>query len=155
MKKHFFPFVLLGVSFASQAQSNTVTAGGDASGSGGSVSYTIGQIDYMHAEGSGGSYNQGVQQPYEFYQNAGIGENDLLVTQVYPNPTFESIVLKLSDSAGDANFYLTDSRGRLVREGHADAGSTVIPMADLSAGEYLLTVHNTTLKSQTIKIIKH
>jgi hypothetical protein len=36
-------------------QKNTVAAGGDASGSGGSLSYSIGQIDYKILSGSGGA----------------------------------------------------------------------------------------------------
>jgi hypothetical protein len=37
------------------AQNNTVSSGGVASGSGGSSTYSIGQLDYMPASGSGGS----------------------------------------------------------------------------------------------------
>jgi len=47
------------------AQQNTIAAGGLATGSGGTASYSIGQIDYITATGSGGTASQGVQQPYK------------------------------------------------------------------------------------------
>ena len=46
------------------AQQNSVSAGGDVSGSGGTVSFSVGQIDYLSITGAGGSVAQGVQQPY-------------------------------------------------------------------------------------------
>jgi hypothetical protein len=41
-------------------------AGGEATGSGGSVSYSVGQVVYTTNTGINGSVAQGVQQPYEF-----------------------------------------------------------------------------------------
>ena len=51
--------------FGLQAQQVVTTSGGNASGSGGSVSYTVGQIVYTTNTDSNGSVAQGVQQPYE------------------------------------------------------------------------------------------
>ncbi|HRH68316.1 MAG TPA: hypothetical protein PLB89_02300 [Flavobacteriales bacterium] len=51
--------VLIG--HTSIAQRNTVSAGGEAMGSGGTVSFSVGQLDYITASGSGGSAQQGVQ----------------------------------------------------------------------------------------------
>lgn len=55
-------FVLLNKDYAN-AQSNTVTAGGSAVGTGGSVSFSVGEIAYT-TNSSGGLIIQGVQQPY-------------------------------------------------------------------------------------------
>lgn len=46
------------------AQNNTVAAGGNASGVGGSVSYTVGEIGTFNYSGTGGIVISGVQQPY-------------------------------------------------------------------------------------------
>lgn len=55
-----------GISLLSmQAQETTLTAGGEATGSGGSVSYSIGQLFYMTKTGTTGSVSEGVQQPIE------------------------------------------------------------------------------------------
>ncbi|MEI6575394.1 MAG: T9SS type A sorting domain-containing protein [Bacteroidota bacterium] len=45
------------------AQQGFVATGGDASGAGGGVSYSFGQVDYLSAAGTGGSVNQGLQHP--------------------------------------------------------------------------------------------
>ena len=50
-----------------QAQQTNASAGGNATGSGGTVSYTIGQQEYSSFSSVGGSVNQGVQQPQEFF----------------------------------------------------------------------------------------
>jgi hypothetical protein len=66
MKKVLFllGFCLLGWGTTGlMAQQGFVATGGDATGAGGSVSYSIGQVDYLSAEGSGGFINQGLQHP--------------------------------------------------------------------------------------------
>lgn len=46
------------------AQQATLSAGGDATGAGGSVSFSVGQVAYQHVSDVGGSVNEGVQQPF-------------------------------------------------------------------------------------------
>ena len=59
-------FFLLGFCIAIvQGQQTIPATGGNASGSGGSVSYTVGQILNSSISGSNGTVVQGVQQPYE------------------------------------------------------------------------------------------
>ena len=50
-----------------QAQQTTDCAGGNASGIGGSVSYSIGQIFYQYDSDNAGNISQGVQHAYEVY----------------------------------------------------------------------------------------
>ena len=58
--------LLLGIGLTVLQAQNTIPAsGGNATGTGGSVSYTVGQIVYTKSAGSNGSSAQGVQQPYE------------------------------------------------------------------------------------------
>jgi hypothetical protein len=47
------------------AQEAIPAGGGNASGSGGSASYSVGQVVYTTNTGTNGSAAQGVQQPYE------------------------------------------------------------------------------------------
>ena len=47
MKKILYILMLLFIAVISKAQQTTATVGGDASGNGGSASYTIGQQDYI------------------------------------------------------------------------------------------------------------
>ena len=48
-----------------QAQESVNATGGNAQGSGGSVSYSVGQLFYLIITGETGSVSEGVQQPYE------------------------------------------------------------------------------------------
>ena len=49
-----------------QAQEAVLASGGDTSGSGGSISYSVGQVVYTTNTGTSGySVAEGVQQPYE------------------------------------------------------------------------------------------
>ena len=55
--------LLLGFGLTAQAQQATTATGGDATGSGGSAAYSVGQIVYTTHTGTTGSVAQGVQQP--------------------------------------------------------------------------------------------
>ncbi|MBC8173028.1 MAG: hypothetical protein H7X71_03895, partial [Chitinophagales bacterium] len=48
------------------AQEGSSAAGGDGAGSGGTISYTVGQTNYITLAGAGGTAMEGVQQPFEF-----------------------------------------------------------------------------------------
>ncbi len=49
------------------SQEAVTATGGEASGSNGTVSYTVGQVGYSVKTGGGGSVLEGVQQPYEIF----------------------------------------------------------------------------------------
>src|SRR5665648_315019 len=72
-----------------QGQETISATGGNATGSGGSVSYTIGQVTYHNLSGSNGTVAQGVQQPYEIsVVTAIINTREItLECTIYPNPT--------------------------------------------------------------------
>ena len=59
-----FTFFSLLATLELSAQENTVASGGKATGSGGTVSYSVGQVVYTTNAGTNGSLSQGVQQPY-------------------------------------------------------------------------------------------
>lgn len=88
------------------AQETPIASGGDATGSGGTVSYAVGQIVYATDTATTGSVAKGVQQPFEISVVTGINELGItLGVSVYPNPTttflhlqIESEKLKLSAS---------------------------------------------------------
>ena len=58
-------FLLLGIIGGLHAQESPTAAGGEATGTGGTSSYSVGQVVYTTATGTNGSLAQGVQQPYE------------------------------------------------------------------------------------------
>lgn len=147
------------------AQEVITTAGGEGSGTGGSVSYSVGQFVYRVHPGTSGSLTEGVQQPYEISVVTGINEDDgidLLVT-AYPNPVNDFLVLRIDASAlisyGQISYRLYDLQGKLIMDENIVGDITPVPMNYLAPGIYLLKVfesyatkHQRDIK--TFKIIK-
>lgn len=139
------------------SQRDVVASGGQASGSGGSVSYSIGQIDYITSTGSGGTVTQGVQQPYEIFVISGIEEKNISVSvSAYPNPTTDFITLDVSKpEIKNSNYILYDVNGRIIKEGIVTQKSTSIEINDLQASVYFLEVKINNEKVKQFKIVKN
>ncbi len=140
-----------------QAQNNSVTAGGDASGSGGSISYSIGQVDYIQATGSGGTANQGVQQPIEIYV---LGNDEFsnieLSAVIFPNPTSNYVTLSINDMyTNELSFTVVDVNGRKIVSEQIRSAQTIVPFEHLQASMYLLSVMDGNSLLKTFKIIKN
>jgi hypothetical protein len=138
------------------AQSNVLTAGGDASSAAGSVSYSIGQVDYTSAGSAAGFLSQGVQQPYELFAVGVLNYSDAWLSAVcFPNPTRFSVVLALSEMPEPGTrIELFDEAGRLISSDALTSVRTHIPMESLSAGTYFLLLHKHLGLQQTFRIIK-
>ena len=139
------------------AQNAIVTTGGTSAGAGGSVSYSVGQVAYSTASGSNGSANQGVQQPYEFY-SVGLTDHPAINLQlvVYPNPTLSEVTLSITDfNSANLFYYLYDDNGKLLSSQIIKSDKTIIPMARLSAGSYLLKVIDGASELRNFQVIKH
>jgi Secretion system C-terminal sorting domain len=139
-----------------QAQQSINSSGGNGTGTGGSFSYTVGQIDYVAATGTNGFISQGVQQPFEFFT---LGNNDyptiLLQSVVYPNPTTENINLTISSySLENLEFELYDISGKTILNQKITTNETKISMGNLSSGNYFIVVNENNKKLKTFKIIK-
>ena len=92
----------LGLSSAScNAQSNVITSGANGNGAAGSVSFTIGQLDYINANSTAGDINQGVQQPFEIYKVTGLDDMQSagLDIQISPNPSFGAMTLLINGAS--------------------------------------------------------
>lgn len=139
------------------AQQATVTSGGNATGTNGTSSYSIGQVIYSSASGTNGYVNQGVQQPFEIFTlgNDAFPEIQLLMT-VYPNPTTEFVNLKIENhSLEDLQFQLLDLNGRQIQFKKIATSETQISMGNLSKAIYLLNVFEDNKVVKTFKIIKN
>ena len=151
---YVFCSLLLSVS-TGFSQSNTLVAGGDATGTGGSVSYSVGQVSYVTVAGSTGILTEGVQQPVELYP-IGIRENDKpLPFVLFPNPAGDFITVDVSGtSAYPLTCRIFDMNGKLVSQQDLYTCQTCISLAGLPAHTYLLKV-SSLHHSQTFKLIKH
>ena len=140
------------------AQQAISTAGGEDTGAGGTVSYTIGQVNYTTNTESEGTVSQGVQQPYEIMVISSsediYGIN--LELSVYPNPTSEYLKLKVVNyTNGNLTYQLYDVNGKLLENKEIDGVVTNIQMNMLVPSIYYLKVSANNIEVKTFKIIKN
>jgi len=156
--------ILLGlVQTGLKAQDATTATGGVAKGSGGSVSYSVGQTGYTTHTSSAGTVAQGVQQPYEISVLSGINEAKAVTLNcvVYPNPTTDHLQLKVVDFKIEGlSYQLFDTRGRQIANRKVIGSETTISMKGLAVGTYFLKVINSQdgapqQEIKTFKIIKN
>jgi hypothetical protein len=132
--------------------------GGDASGTGGTVSYSAGQVFYTDARGSSGSIAPGVQQPYEISVVTAIEhtEDISLVIEAFPNPTNSILLLKISGNRTEPMSYqLFDLFGKLLQCERIADTATPINMSNLARASYLLRVISDKKEIKIFKIIKN
>ena len=131
-------------------------SGGDATGSGGSVAYSVGQIVYTTSTGTTGSVAQGVEQAYEIY-SVGIKETTLNISlSVFPNPTSDFLTLKVEDYNNETlSFELLDEQGKLILSEQITNQETQVAMSTLARGSYFINIVQTNKQIQTFKIIKN
>lgn len=156
--KHFILFsVLVFSSTKTQAQQNTVASGGDASGAGGNISYSLGQIDFSSSSGSGGNLSEGVQQPYVISITTGIDHPEVqLELLVYPNPTLGNIQLFIDQpDLAEMQVELTDLQGKIIQRTIILTNTTNIEMESLNAGVYFVKVLQNNREIKTFKVIKN
>tara|TARA_B110000037_G_C16889237_1_gene411449 strand:- start:56 stop:532 length:477 start_codon:yes stop_codon:yes gene_type:complete len=147
-------FLLLGLG-GLQAQESPTAAGSEATGTGGTASYSVGQVVYTTATGTNGSVAQGVQQPYEISTTVGINETSInLELSVYPNPTTDYLTLKVDDNS-NLNYQVYDLQGKVIENKKVTANNTTISMEALPKAIYFLNVTKNNRIVKTFKIIKN
>jgi hypothetical protein len=151
-------FFLLGFCIAIvQGQQTIPATGGNASGSGGSVSYTVGQILSSTISGSNGTVIQGVQQPYEISVVTAIrnSEDINLKCSVYPNPTegITKLVFECPDYE-NMRFRLFDINGMLLQDKKVESNETEISLENYPSSVYFLKVVKNNLEVKVFKIVK-
>lgn len=157
MKKSIFASVFLLVTSILCAQNASISSGGDASGVGGTTSYSVGQVIYTTNSGVNGSVAQGVQQPYEISVITEINQTQKinLNCSVYPNPTTDFLVLSVPTVENSLlNFQLLDVSGKLLINELILNKKTKILMQNFPKSSYFLTVRDNQKEIKTFKIIK-
>ena len=138
------------------SQSNTITTGKTASGSTGTATYSIGQIDYQTNSGTLGTISQGVQQAFEIVT---LSANDIpqiqLTASVYPNPTVQNVTLSIKEyDVSNLQYVLFDLQGKVIIIGKITGNETQIKMTDLASSQYFLKITQSNQELKTFKIIK-
>ncbi|MGD9930370.1 MAG: T9SS type A sorting domain-containing protein [Mangrovibacterium sp.] len=150
--------LLLGLGLTGlQAQESVNATGNNASGSGGSASYSVGQVAYQTNTGTNGSVAEGVQQPYEISVVTGLEEATgiNLTVSAYPNPAADHLQLKVeSEMLKDLSFQLYDMNGNLLQGEKITGNQTSIVMSNLVPATYFVTVTQENKEVKTFKVIK-
>jgi len=156
MKKSYL--LLSGALFAfamANAQQNTVAAGESFTSANGSVSFSIGQIDYVSYQGSE-QISEGVQQPIivKAEENS-LAEQLGVKMNVFPNPTSNALTIQLSDFVENLNYKLFDVSGKNVLLGNMLSEITTISLASYASGMYIIQIYQNQQPIQSIQIIKN
>lgn len=140
------------------AQTAISATGGNASGTSGTVSYTIGQVVYTTLSGTSGTITQGVQQPFEIMVMTALEEfKDIkLSSSVFPNPTTDNLTLKIGDyEIRNMSYWLIGINGNLIETKEILDAETQISMEHQVTGTYFLKVTSDGKELITYKIIKN
>jgi hypothetical protein len=141
-----------------KAQLSVNATGGNASGSGGSVNYSVGQVANQTHTGSNGSVAEGVQQPYEISVVTVIEEAKGLSLSVmaYPNPTNENVILRIDKfELSKLSFQLYDMNEKLLQSEIITSNQTIIVMSNLVSATYFVKVIQGDKEVKTFKVIKN
>ncbi len=140
------------------AQQGSVVAGGVAISPAGSVSYSIGQINYEITTALSGTIYQGLQHPYEITLITSIQEIECeLAASIYPNPTIDEVTLSISRPDNQNLYYtITDSKGQMIAQEKIALTKTNILMNEYANGIYFIKIlTNNNIEVKVFKLIKN
>jgi hypothetical protein len=143
-------------SLLTMSQAGLSAGGGNASNAGASVSYTIGQLDYVNQSNSNGSFNQGVQQPFEFFTIVSIEEaGSIEGLSIYPNPTRGEIFVNLNTAKEKVVLRVYDALGKFIFTQTLSTPQNRLELGALANGAYYIHFNSENGKqNEVIKIIK-
>lgn len=151
--------LLLGLGLTGlQAQESINATGSNASGGGGSVSYSVGQVAYQTHTETSGSVSEGVQQLFEISVVTAIEEAKgiNLSVSAYPNPTTDYLTLRIDEfEISNLSFQLYDMNGKLLQSKKITGNQTSIVMSNLVPASYFVKVILGNKEVKTFKIIKN
>lgn len=105
----------------------------------GSVSFSVGQVDYQFSASESGSAVAGVQQPFD--DNTAYHTNcDGVELTIYPNPTSADVYISCDVLDAAYPYMLTELTGRILFEGNLAGEYTTVATSKLIAGSYLLKI---------------
>jgi hypothetical protein len=158
LTKTLIAFCLFGFGTTIQAQNSITASGGNATGSGGMVSYSIGQVVFTKNSGTNGSVSHGVQQPFEISIVTAIEEAKGISIEfsVYPNPATDIVRLKIMNYEGEnLRYQLYDINGNILLINKVEGNETNISMQNFLPANYFLKVTHGNKEIKTFKIIKN
>ena len=155
--KNIFLIITLLSSGIILAQESVNTSGSNASGTGGAVSYTVGQVAYTSSSGSNGSVSAGVQQAFTITATTGVDETNFnLDVSVYPNPTTDLLVLSINELTEDYSYQVIDLAGKRLTNGQLRNNQTQLDFSSYASGSYYVNIiTNQNKQIKTFQVIKN
>ena len=152
MKTLFTLFVACLMLHSVNAQSNIVAGGGDANSSTGSVSYSIGQIDFQYSSSVDYSVSEGVQQAYSFDTALSIDDIQYdFQLSIWPNPSADEMNIEFTTRYElPLSLVITDVKGAIVGNRSVTRGQYSFNVDTWAAGTYYVNLSN----GEAINIIK-
>jgi len=132
MKRLLFILILPSIGYS---QSAFTGVGGEAIGTGGSASYSLGQVFDGFSSNGTVSIQEGVQQAY-ILNTDGLLEMSPQLFSIFPIPTSDHIKIELKSSDFEFEYYVISTEGSLVDKGIINTQNSTINLADLKTGEY-------------------
>ena len=154
-----FFFILFIVTMAAMttlsAQSAIVPVGGTASGNGGTVTYTVGQIAVQSNSNGTASISEGVQQPYEI-SVVGVDEHPYITLNavLYPNPTLGNVQLTINNEQLDGEVKVFDANGKYLFSKKIKENTTPLDFSVYAPGTYYVNVYDGKQMLKTFKVVK-
>jgi opacity protein-like surface antigen len=152
----FFLMLMLVPVALLKAQSAVLATGANATGSNGSVSYSVGQVTYQ-VKGSNREVSEGVQHAYEIItlatdEASQIEEGGILL---YPNPFKDYLYLDFTTNSYKGSTYqLFDAQGKLVKTDKINQTKSEFNFSDLPSAMYIIRINQEGKNIKTFKIIK-
>jgi len=152
MKRLFTLFVACLMLHSVNAQSNIVAGGGDATSSSGSVSYSIGQIDFQYSSSADYSVSEGVQQTYSFDTALSIDDIQYdFQLSIWPNPSADEMNIEYTTSYElPLSLTVTDVKGAVVASQSVTQGQYSFNVNTWAAGTYYVNLND----GEAVNIIK-
>ncbi|GGG56376.1 T9SS type A sorting domain-containing protein [Epilithonimonas arachidiradicis] len=138
-----------------KAQKTIASTGMTATGSGGSSSYTVGEIDYLQ-KGNNTQVMEGIQHAYEIItlavEDIDHKERNILL---YPNPVKDFLFIDFNDrNYQGSNYALFDVQGKIVKKGNISQQKSELDFSLLPASVYIIQIFQNNQNIKTFKIIK-
>jgi len=141
----FLPFLIY-------AQQSINTLGANVKTNSGSITYTLGQIDFISLENRGVWMNQGVQQPYFSMIDPVIEPEGCIV---FPNPTTGFLLINLSDANEiSVRYQIYSTTGALIGSGENIRTTDKIDISNMLPGIYIIKIISEKSKVWECMIVK-
>ena len=142
------------LSITSYGQAGVLSSGGEGLGTGGTISFSVGQVFVGDFNGDYGNVAEGMQQTFVLTLLGGIETNPFELA-TFPNPTTDVITLKAQQYHGEKlQYQLYDLEGRLIDQQDIVSGETQIDLSQQPSNIYLLRVSDDRSMTTTFKIVK-